>query len=111
MLTDGKISVFDYLKHHLGYQISVSNYSEQNGKAKFLITNYGFAAPHGYALNVYVNGEKVYSAALDDLNIFSERYVEYTFDGGETEVEIINLRSGETALPYNKNSAQLKFIG
>ena len=87
-VTDGKISVFDYLKHHLGYQISVSNYSEQNGKAKFLITNYGFAAPHGYALNVYVDGEKVYSAALDDLNIFSERYVEYTFGGGETEVEM-----------------------
>lgn len=111
LLTDGKISVFDYLKHHLGYQISVSNYSEQNGKAKFLITNYGFAAPHGYALNVYVNGEKVYSSALDDLNIFSERYVEYTFGGGETEVEIINLRSGETALPYNKSSEKLKFIG
>lgn len=111
LLTDGKISVFDYLKHHLGYQISVSNYSEQNGKAKFLITNYGFAAPHGYALNVYVNGEKVYSAALDDLNIFSERYFEYTFGGGETEVEIINLRSGETALPYNKSSEKLKFVG
>ena len=101
LFTDGKISVFDYLKHHLGYQLAISNLSCENGKATFLLTNYGFAAPFGYVLNVYSDGKKVYSEALDSLNIFSEKYITAECFGDTLEIELINNRSGERAYLYN----------
>lgn len=44
---NGKISVFDYLKYHLGYQLVLSNlcFSQKKSKIKFMLTNYGMAAP------------------------------------------------------------------
>lgn len=101
LLVDGKISVFDYLKHHLGYQIAISNFSATQCEATFLITNYGFAAPFGYTLNVYSNGVKVYSEDLDALNIFSEKYISVDFPGNELQFELVNRRSGEKAFLYN----------
>lgn len=101
LFTDGKISVFDYLKHHLGYQLAISNLSYKNDKATFLLTNYGFAAPFGYVLNVYSEGKKVYSESLDRLNVFSEKYVTADCFGDELTLEIVSLRSGERAYLYN----------
>ncbi len=100
LLENGKISVFDYLKHHLGYQYSVSCLSAENGKARFLLTNYGLAAAHGFTLNVYSDGEKVYSEALDGFNIFSEKFIEVPYSGGKLETEIIS-RASEPAYLYN----------
>ena len=41
----GKISIFNYLKYHLGYQLVLSNLTTGNGRLGFMISNYGFAAP------------------------------------------------------------------
>lgn len=101
LLTDDKISVYDYLKHHLGYQICFSNLSLESGKARFLITNYGFNAPYGYDLNVYSGGIKVCTESLDDLNIFSEKFIEVDHAAGALELEIVSRRTGAHAYPYN----------
>lgn len=42
---DIRLSVYDILRYHLGYQLVLSNYTENNGKISFSVTNYGFAAP------------------------------------------------------------------
>jgi hypothetical protein len=41
----GKISIFDYLQYHLGYQLVLSNLTTSNGRLGFMISNHGFAAP------------------------------------------------------------------
>lgn len=40
-----KLSVFDIIRYHLGYQLVLSNLSENDNKISFTVTNYGFAAP------------------------------------------------------------------
>lgn len=42
---DVKISVYDMIRYHLGYQLVLSNYTSEDGKASFTVTNYGFAPP------------------------------------------------------------------
>ena len=57
-------------------------------------------AAHGFTLNVYSDGEKVYSEALDGFNIFSEKFIEVPYSGGKLETEIIS-RATEPAYLYN----------
>ncbi|MFX0103371.1 MAG: DUF4874 domain-containing protein [Candidatus Hodarchaeota archaeon] len=42
---NGEISIFEYLKYHLGYQLVLSNLETDNDTLGFMISNYGFAAP------------------------------------------------------------------
>ncbi|MDE7336933.1 MAG: DUF4832 domain-containing protein [Clostridia bacterium] len=95
LLTDGKISAFEYLKYHLGYQLVASNLKIENGKMSFMITNYGFACPYGYDMRVYVNGK---SATLyeqfdyTDLLQFSQKVYTIDYLGGDIEIEFVNMR-------------------
>jgi hypothetical protein len=41
----GHISVFEYLKYHLGYHLVLSNLTVSDNHLTFMISNYGFAAP------------------------------------------------------------------
>ncbi len=88
---EGKISIFNYLKYHLGYQLVLSNLTTDGNKLHFMISNYGFAAPFNMDSLVvqarYANGttrhvnlaftphalytfrQAVYSVALDLGNI------------------------------------------
>lgn len=45
---DIKLSIYDILRYHLGYQLVLSNYEEKNGHISFSVTNYGFAAPMNF---------------------------------------------------------------
>lgn len=40
-----KLSVYDILRYHLGYNLVLSDYEYQNDTLSFTVTNYGFAAP------------------------------------------------------------------
>jgi hypothetical protein len=75
LLTDGKISVYEYLRYHLGYQLAASDFSYADGKISFMLTNFGFAAPHGFRLSCVINGEEVSvpGFAAADLNRFGQR--------------------------------------
>lgn len=91
LLSDGKISVFDYLKHHLGYQLTVSDFEAGNGKASFMITNYGMAAPHGYKMKIYVDGAEVAPDNAFDggsLLMFGQSVITFGYDGGRIGIEL-----------------------
>ena len=95
MLTDGKISAFDYLKYHLGYQLVASNLSIGKGKASFMITNYGFACPYGYDMKVYVGGKQVNtkeSYSWKSLTQFGQCVYSFDYSGGDIQVEFVNRR-------------------
>lgn len=40
-----KMSIYDIIRYHLGYQLVLSNYTQDKNEVSFSITNYGFAAP------------------------------------------------------------------
>lgn len=95
LLTDGKISIFDYLKYHLGYQLVASNLKFEQNKASFMLTNFGFACPYGYELQVFANGKKV---SLDkdfdylDLKQFGQQIYSFDYSGGNIEIMLVNSR-------------------
>ena len=98
LLADGKISVYDYLKYHLGYQLVASNLTTGDGKASFMITNYGFACPYNYEMEIYVDGRRVepytdYNRL--DLTQFGQQIYEFDYDGGEIAVRFVNARDDE----------------
>lgn len=95
LLTDGKISVYDYLRLHLGYQLVASNLGISDGKASFMLTNYGFAAPHNYTMQVFVDGKQVTTDKAfvpTDLLQFGQCVYTFDYEGGDIEVKIVNLR-------------------
>lgn len=42
---DIRLSIYDIIRYHLGYQLMLSDYRESNGEIAFRLTNYGFAPP------------------------------------------------------------------
>lgn len=42
---DIKLSIYDIIRYHLGYQLMLSDYRENSGEIAFRLTNYGFAPP------------------------------------------------------------------
>lgn len=106
LLVDGKISGFDYLKYHLGYQLVASNLSVGDGKASFMITNYGFAGPYGYEMNIYVDGKPIASEEgykYTDLLQFCQKVYTIPYTGGEIAVEFVNTRDNNDKIRlFNK---------
>lgn len=118
LLTNGKITAFNYLKYHLGYQLVASNITFENGTARFLLSNYGFACPYGYTLEIYVNGEPVTlqeTHTLQTLTQFSQQYYTFPYVDGEIAVRIVSTRDPSDAIrllnniPY-RDDAQTNLI-
>lgn len=42
---DTKLSIYDIIRYHLGYQLALTDYEFENGELKFTVKNYGFVAP------------------------------------------------------------------
>ncbi|MGN0532320.1 MAG: DUF4874 domain-containing protein [Eubacterium sp.] len=42
---DVELSIYDIIRYHLGYQLMISDFCENDGKITFKLTNYGFAPP------------------------------------------------------------------
>lgn len=104
LLEDGKISVFDYLKYHLGYQLVASDLTFKDGKAGFMLTNFGFASPYYCDMKVYADGKEV---ALDEqfdaeqLMQFGQKTYSFDYKGGKIEIEIYNVRDGRSVRLFN----------
>ncbi|HOO26742.1 MAG TPA: DUF4832 domain-containing protein, partial [Clostridiales bacterium] len=61
-----KVSAFEYLQHHLGYNLVLSNAKTTEEGFSFTITNYGIAAPNNFnSLTVKVGEEVVETADFD----------------------------------------------
>lgn len=106
LLTNGKITAFNYLKYHLGYQLVASNITFENDTARFLLTNYGFACPYGYALEIYVDGERVApqeTHTLQTLTQFSQQFYTIPYTDGEIAVRIVSTRDPSDAIRLFNN--------
>lgn len=70
MLVDDKISYFDYINYHLGYQLALSNYSITDKKLSLLINNFGLACPIGYKMEVYADDQLILSKLCEDMDLY-----------------------------------------
>ncbi|MEG2080662.1 MAG: DUF4874 domain-containing protein [Oscillospiraceae bacterium] len=86
MLKDGKISIFDYIKYHLGYQLAVSNFNISSGKLHFIINNFGFSAPHEFDLVYVVNNCEFVQNDFDKMRLsaFGQLKVECEINDGDS---------------------------
>ncbi|MCC8016089.1 MAG: DUF4832 domain-containing protein [Clostridiales bacterium] len=53
-----KLSIYDIIKFHLGYQLAITECSANNGILNLAVTNYGFAAPHCFNYFAVIFKEK-----------------------------------------------------
>lgn len=100
---DGKISVFDYLKHHLGYQLVVSNVELNKNKLSFVINNFGLAKPYGYSLNIYVNGKKIElnnQFNANTLTQFGQQKISFDYYAGDIEIELIKTVNNKDRIKF-----------
>lgn len=108
MLTNGKITLFEYLNYHLGYQIALSNYSNDNGKVSFVVNNYGFAAPLGYNMELWADGVLLNSISAADMQLYRFEQYKYTFSlpdankNATLSVRFVSTRDGKTFNLANK---------
>ena len=74
LLSEDKISVFDYYKYHLGYLLAVSNLKKAETGYSFLITNYGLNAPRCFSFFIVTaEGEKALDFSIDPLAQFGQK--------------------------------------
>lgn len=78
----GKLSIYEILRQHLGYQLALSNYVRNSDVLEFRVTNYGFAAPLKatyFALVTVENGQYTEHPieAYDPLQLVSGNSVRY----------------------------------
>lgn len=66
-----KLSIYDVIRYHLGYQLEIKSYSFENQSLSFTVINYGFAAP--------LNFNYLAVVCKDRNGVFSEIQVE-SFD-------------------------------
>nr|MDO8117426.1 DUF4832 domain-containing protein [Candidatus Sigynarchaeota archaeon] len=102
---EGKISIFEYLKYHLGYQLVLSNLATGNGKLHFMVSNYGFAAPFNMDRLVlqtrYANGSVQHvNLAFTPHALYAFRQLVYSvaldLDGVDhVSVKLCNSRNGD----------------
>lgn len=90
LLSDGKISVYRYLKYHLGYLLAVSNISRYDGACTFSLYNFGMGVPSGFSLT-YTHGGVRVNEDISDLCAFSVK--SFTIDDGSP------IRIGHNAQP------------
>lgn len=90
LLTNGSISAFDYLKYHLGYLLSVDGLTSTGNNKSFKLTNYGFAAPVYYKLQVLDgNSNVLVESGLE--NLVSGATEEFRFNtSGDVYVKIVH---------------------
>lgn len=87
---EGKISVYNYLAYHLGYQLSASNLKISDGKVSFMLNNYGMAAPHEFIVDVKI-GDRVYSYNAFNASSLG-RFGQYTFTLPYTQGASVSIR-------------------
>ncbi|MCL2531716.1 MAG: DUF4874 domain-containing protein [Oscillospiraceae bacterium] len=76
---NGNINTFEYICHHLGYLLTVTDFALDSDVLHFTIQNNGFAAPLNFhALSLLLDGEEFPLAAYDRYALGSMQAVTYT---------------------------------
>lgn len=92
-LTNGRISVFDYLKYHVGYLLAASNLKTADGFAEFDVFNFGFSAPIDFKMEI-LSGEEALPQDFDmtELRQFSVKHFKVPYTGGSLAVRFTHIR-------------------
>jgi len=78
---NGAISVFDYIRYHLGYLLSVISFEAGGSSVRFTIQNNGLAAPLNLnALSLVIDGREYPVGSYDKYALGSMQAVAYTVD-------------------------------
>jgi hypothetical protein len=74
-------SVYDYIRYHLGYLLSIPSFAVTENSIRFTIQNNGFAAPlNANALSLVVDGVEYLVGSYDKYALGSMKAVSYTVD-------------------------------
>jgi len=77
----GDINTFEYVRHHLGYLLTITEFELDEGQVRFTIQNNGFAAPLNFhALSLVIDGEEFLVDSYDRFALASMQAVTYTVD-------------------------------
>lgn len=90
MLTNGEISMFDYLQYHLGYNLAAGGFHADNGIGQFTLINFGMAAPFEYMVELRINDLLIEQRDLFSLTAAGEGY--YIFEFPYTHGDKISLK-------------------
>lgn len=75
---DGSINTFEYLRHHLGYLLTITEVVHTGSELRFTIQNNGFAAPLNFhALSLWLDGEEFPLACYDRFALGCMQAVSY----------------------------------
>jgi hypothetical protein len=107
--SSGQISIFDYLKYHLGYQLVLSNLTLQNGQIGFMISNFGFAAPLNMdqlqlKLTYTDNSSEMIDLTFNPHGLNSFAQLVYFAD-----VDLANLAEAHIKLTNSRNGDYIRF--
>jgi hypothetical protein len=73
------INTFEYIRHHLGYLLTITEFVLDGNTLRFTIQNNGFAAPLNFhALSVMIDGEEFAVDSYDRFALASMQAVTYT---------------------------------
>lgn len=83
-----KLSVYDIIRYHLGYQLVLSNYAEEKSEVTFSITNYGFAAPLNFNYLAVVFRDKLTG---EQVEVQVEKYDKTALQSGTSVAYKVNI--------------------
>lgn len=89
-----KMSIYDIIRYHLGYQLVLSNLKESDGLVSFTVTNFGVAAPLNFNYFALVTEDG--NGALHETEIAS--YDRKALLPGDTEAYTASVPAGERAV-------------
>ena len=108
MLSNEKISVFDYLQYHLGYLLAASNLDIKNNDISFMINNYGFSAPYDYFVELKTEeGITLYDFEISDLRQFGQHIFTFKTKGDYVAIRFKHKRADNL---YIKLANDIPFV-
>lgn len=103
-LEDGKISVYNYLKYHVGYILCASNLKNDGKAVEFDIINYGMSAPIDFEIDIK-SGDKIttLNADMTSLRQFSSLHVSTESVDAPLAVRIRHVRAPHLTVKLANN--------
>lgn len=82
-----EITVYDYLDKHLGYVLAASNLKKTADGYQFILSNYGFNAPHDYEMYLMTDeGEIPYKHDLSTVSQYGQKVINVKTNGKTLKV-------------------------
>lgn len=98
LLEENQISVFDYLKCHLGYLLAITNLQKENNIIKFDMFNFGMGVPIDFQLKIIADGKRI-EIAFDPQTLcqFSSQNFEIPCEK-ELKIKLVHIRDNSLSI-------------